>query len=276
MRPAVDDGEEGGREAAAGAGACAGSGWPARAPRRATPCPTRAPRRSSAPSRSVAATSRPLPLTSPTSTRDRAAGQRPDAEHVAAAGLVGDRLVDQPELEPGLRVGRPGDEAGGQRAGDPPLVLELERVGDRAGGADAERREPPQVVLAEAAGHLVGRAQHAEQPAAERDRHVHERADALRLDHPADEALGVRRATRRRAARRPRRARACPRRAGSARSRGARSRRAPATWRSSAWPRVVAGEQHHGGAGQLAPPGRRSRGRRRRGRSRRRPPAARG
>ena len=34
-----------------GAAACAGSGWSARAPRRATRCPTRAPRRSSAPSR---------------------------------------------------------------------------------------------------------------------------------------------------------------------------------------------------------------------------------
>ena len=44
------------------------------------------------------------------------------------------------------------------------------------------------------------RAQHAEQPPAERDRHVHERAHALRLDHPADEALLVRRAARRRAA----------------------------------------------------------------------------
>ena len=102
---------------------------------------------------------------------------------------MGDRLVDEPELEPGLRVRRLGHEAARQRAGDPALVLELERVRDRAGGADAERGEPPQVVLAEAAGHLVRRAQHAEQPPAERDRHVHERADALRLDHPADEAL---------------------------------------------------------------------------------------
>ena len=72
--------------------------------------------------------------------RDREARQRPHAEDVAAADLVGDRLVDQPELEPGLRVRRLGHEAGGQRAGDPPLVLELQRVRDRAGGADARAR----------------------------------------------------------------------------------------------------------------------------------------
>ena len=32
-------------------------------------------------------------------------------------------------------------------------MLEVERVGDRAGGADAERGQPPQVVLAEAPAH---------------------------------------------------------------------------------------------------------------------------
>ena len=64
-------------------------------------------------------------------------------------------------------------------------------VGDRAGGADAERGEPPQVVLAEAALDLVSRAEHAEQPPAEHDRHVHERADPLGLDHPAHEPFLV-------------------------------------------------------------------------------------
>ena len=123
--------------------------------------------------------------------RDAAAGQRPHAEHVAAADLVRDRLVDEAQLEPGHRVGRAGHEAGGQRAGDPALVLELERVGDRAGRADAERGEPPQVVLAEAALDLVGRAEHAEQPPAERDRDVHERAHAAPSRSPSHEALLV-------------------------------------------------------------------------------------
>ena len=123
--------------------------------------------------------------------RDRAARLRPDAEDVAAADLVGDRLVDQPELQAGLRVGRPGDEAARERPGDPALVLELERVRDRAGRADAERDQPPQVRVAEAPGQVVRGAQHAEQPPAERDRDVDERAHALRLDHPAHEAVAV-------------------------------------------------------------------------------------
>ena len=207
--------------------------------------------------------------------RHRAARQRPDAEHVAAADLVGDRLVDEAELEPGHRVRRAGHEAGGQRAGDPALVLELERMGDRAGGADAERGEPPQVVLAEAARQRVRRAQHAEQPAAERDRDVHERADVLRVDDPAHEALlvlGPRDVRQPGGGHAPDHALAeaearahepladtrCPRRAGARPGRG-RSGSAARWWRRSA-----------------PPPARRSRGRRRRGRSRRPPPAERG
>ena len=103
----------------------------------------------------AAATSRPLPPRVADQHGDRAAGQRPDAEHVAAADLVRDRLVDEAAFQPRHRVGRAGHEARRQRAGDPPLVLELEPVGDRAGGADAERGKPPQVVLAEAALDVV-------------------------------------------------------------------------------------------------------------------------
>ena len=47
----------------------------------------------------TAATSRPLPLTSPTSTASAAAGQPPDAEDVAAGDLLAGRLVDEPERE---------------------------------------------------------------------------------------------------------------------------------------------------------------------------------
>ena len=145
--------------------------------------------------------------------RHRAARLGPDAEDVAAADLVRDRLVDEAELEPGLRVGRAREVAARERAGDPALVLELERVRDRAGRADAERGQPPQVRLPEAPGHLVHRAEDAEQPPAERDRDVHERAHALRLDDPAHEAVAVVGLSTRTARPTPRRARSCPRRA---------------------------------------------------------------
>jgi len=63
--------------------------------------------------------------------RERASRQPPDAEDVATGDVVADRLVDEPERE-ALEFGRcVRDEAARERSGDPALVLELERVGDR-------------------------------------------------------------------------------------------------------------------------------------------------
>ena len=182
--PVLDDGEEGGREAAAAQARAqdpVGLGEHLRG-RLGVP---RARLDEEAHHRAGRRHLEPLAADVADQQGDRAARQRPHAEDVAAADLVGDGLVDEAELEAGLRVRRPGHEAGGQRARDPPLVLELEPVGDRAGRADAERGQPPQVVLAEAPAQLVRRGQHAEQPPAERDRDVHERADRAASRSPS-------------------------------------------------------------------------------------------
>ena len=88
----------------------------------------------------VAATSRPLPLTSPTSSPSAAARQRPDPEHVAAAGRrpAGSSTTD-------LVVGQPrralGHEPRRHRPRHPPLALVVERVGDRRGRDERERAD---------------------------------------------------------------------------------------------------------------------------------------
>ena len=59
---------------------------------------TCAPRRRSAPSRRSPRPRGRSPLTSPTSSAEAAARQRPDPEHVAAAGLAAGGLVDEADL----------------------------------------------------------------------------------------------------------------------------------------------------------------------------------
>ena len=119
--------------------------------------------------------------------RERPAGEPPDAEEVATTDVVTDGLVDEADLDARQRPRRLGHEPPREGVDDPSLALEVERVGDRPGGAERERGQPPQLVRAEVAGGLVCGAEHAEDAAGERDGNVREGPDALAFDAP----LGV-------------------------------------------------------------------------------------
>ena len=138
-----------------------------------------------------AATSRPLPLTSPTSDGGRAARHRPRAEDVAAPDGLAGRLVDEADLQAGQRGRGAGDEAARERVGDPALALEVERVGDRAGRGAGERDDELEPRRVEPAALVGAHVEHPEQPRAEADRDVHERGDALALEELSEEDGGV-------------------------------------------------------------------------------------
>ena len=123
--------------------------------------------------------------------RQRPARQRPDAEDVAAADVMARGLVDEPELEAGDVVGAAGHVPARERGGDAALAVEVERVGDRAGGGPRQQLEARELLGAVVAGLLVAGGEHAEQARPERDGDVDEGADPLALDERVQEAIGV-------------------------------------------------------------------------------------
>ena len=122
---------------------------------------------------------------------EAAAGQRPDPEHVAAAGLAAGRLVDDADLVVVERGRALGDEARGHRARHPALAVVGVRVGERRRGDRRQRDQPRDAAGGEAVG-VRGRRQHAEQPRAERQRHPHLVAGQRRLGAAAHPPGGVR------------------------------------------------------------------------------------
>ncbi len=80
---------------------------------------------------------------------NRPAGEPPGAVDVPAGGLAGRRLVEQAQLAARQLGQRVGHEAARERAGDAPLALEVDGVGDRRRGAAGQPRQQVGLVLPE-------------------------------------------------------------------------------------------------------------------------------
>ena len=139
----------------------------------------------------MAATSIPLPLTSPTSSATERFGSRqmPKKSPPPAAWPEGSNT--SPASNPSSSGSGPGTKPRVSASATRRSRAKSSALAIAPAAATPERLDPREQRVVAQPRALVGHGEHAEQPRADRERHVRERLDPLLLDHPRQELRPV-------------------------------------------------------------------------------------